>query len=142
MVPRFCFLLVLSALAVPVAAQFSETEISGRGSRPFYLAKGSWSYEDVPGVSYNFYRMQRGEAGSSCIHAGEPSATWSGDPEAPTSGNVMFYHVNAFNGFVENSLGSGGDGSPRPVARPCPCGGAGVATDIAGLRCADRTVQF
>ena len=60
--------LALGLLAPAAFAQFQNTEVSGPGADQFLLAKGDWIYEDIAGVTYNFYRRERGDAGFVCIH--------------------------------------------------------------------------
>ena len=82
--------------------------------------KGANSYEDIAGVTYNFYRRERAEPAFNCIHFGHSGASWTGDPAAPGSGEVFFYLVTAHDGTIENSPGEDSLGAPRPIGTVCP----------------------
>lgn len=107
------------ALALPCSAQFANTEVSG--APPWFMVSDTlWTYEDIPGVTYTFWRSTAPDAGFECIldmHAGN---TWTGDttPVPPTG--VFHYLVTAFDGTVDNSPGNWSTGPRRTLDIPCP----------------------
>jgi len=120
--------LVLLVVALPAAAQFVDTEVSGPSSpAPFLVTKTSWSWEDIPCVTYSVHRSLQPSTGFSCILDGARTNTWVGDPATPGAGSCFYYLVTAYDGKDDNSPGARSDGTPRsitPCARvfTCPSG--------------------
>jgi hypothetical protein len=133
------FMLGLLALTAGLAhAQFELTEVSSAGATPFLLSDDEWTYEDVPAVSYGFYRLRPGELGFTCIHGDQVGPSWTGDPESPAD-EGWWYLVTAHDGSVENQPGIGSRAIARVLLDSCweaPTGACCVDLD-----CSEQTMS-
>ena len=100
------FVALAVTTAIPASADFAE--VSGPGETPFLLAPAGWSYEEIPGVTYTFYRSTSPDTGYVCIHDGHTGPGWEGDATPPPPGGIRYYLVTAFNVAGEGTAGGPG----------------------------------